>query len=75
MYQTTYEFAVNAKSAATGDWRGWSEPTTISTLSADAAEASVAAVDPACDGGVTLNAMSGVISKSLGRAVVSSTCV
>ena len=75
MYETSYEFAVNAKSASTGEWRGWSEPTTIATLSAAADEASEAAVDPACDGGVTLNAMSGIISKSLARAVVSSTCL
>ena len=74
MYDTTYEFAVDAKSAITGQWRGWSESTTISTLSADAVTATEVSIDPACDGGVTLNGMSGVVSKSLGRAVTSSTC-
>ena len=64
MYDTTYEFAVDAKSAITGQWRGWSESTTISTLSADAVTATEVSIDPACDGGVTLNGMSGVVSKA-----------
>ena len=75
MYDTEYDFAVDAMSSITGAWRGWSQSTQIRTLGAAAETASVATTDPACDAGITLPARSGVLAKVVKRAVVSSTCV
>ena len=73
-YETTYSFAVNAL-GLDGNWRGWSDPTLLTTASEEVVAAAAAAVEPECQAdGISLTARSGAILKHRRRSVTPSSC-
>lgn len=73
-YQTTYSFAINALKID-GTWRGWSEPTLLTTVSELVVGTDSTQIEPECQGeGISLTERSGVILKHRRRSVTPSAC-